>query len=48
VDEEKNDLKKKLFHEKKKNEQMMDFANKIKDEYNKKHAFIVQEVFNFR
>lgn len=23
---------------------MLDFANKLKDEYNKKHAIIVQEV----
>lgn len=44
MDEEKNDLKKKLFNEKKKNEQMIDFANKLKDDYSKKHAIVVQEV----
>lgn len=44
VDEEKNDLKKKLGSERKKSEQMMEFANKLKEEYNKKHAIIVQEV----
>lgn len=44
MDEEKVELKKKLFNEKKKNEQMMEFANKLKEDFNKKHAIVVQEV----
>jgi hypothetical protein len=45
-DEEKTELRKKVLQEKKKNEQMMDFVNKFKDESMKKHAIIVQEILN--
>ena len=47
IDEERQDLKKKLNKEKKKCEQLSDAINKIKEEFSKKQTLIIQEVSEY-